>query len=131
MSHWENQIIEGQYLFYRHGIYYHIFFFHQLCTLWFIFCFSNKLGKWDLKYSLIADIISVYTHFMVRTKYDGLEGVVKCFQQPFLPKLHPHLAVVQHDVTTGLDLTLLDLRLFFAPHCKFTGTPACHINCGN
>jgi len=23
------------------------------------------------------------------------------------------------------------VRLYFAPHCKFTGTPACLKNCGN
>lgn len=31
----------------------------------------------------------------------------------------------------GLGLMLRGVRLYFAPHCKFTGTPAFLVNCGN
>jgi len=34
-------------------------------------------------------------------------------------------------VIIGLGLMLGGERLYFAPHCKFTGTPACLISCGN
>jgi hypothetical protein len=38
------------------------YLFPQLCTLWPIFCVSNKTKKWYLKYFLVTDIISVNIH---------------------------------------------------------------------
>lgn len=34
-------------------------------------------------------------------------------------------------VIIGLDSMPDGFRLYFAPRCKFTGTPACLVNCGN
>ena len=34
-------------------------------------------------------------------------------------------------VAVGLGSTLRDVRLYFAPHCKVTSTPVCHLNRGN
>jgi len=45
-----------------------MYFIHQLCTKCFIFCLSNKLRKHDLKYFLVINIISLDTHFRVRTQ---------------------------------------------------------------
>jgi hypothetical protein len=45
-----------------------MYFFHQLDTQCSIFCLSNKLRKYDLKCFLVINIISLDTHFRVRTQ---------------------------------------------------------------
>ena len=50
------------------------YFFHQLYTLWFIFCISNKVRKGNLKYLLVTDNISIHTYFRVRTTYNEYQN---------------------------------------------------------
>ena len=73
MSHWEYQITEEQYVLFTGTAFNIMHFFHQLCTQRFIFCISNKLRKHDLKYFLVIDIISLDTHFRVRTQRMNLK----------------------------------------------------------
>ena len=51
-----------------------MYFFHQLCTQ----CFISCLKQWqqDIKYFLVTDVISINTHFKVRTTH-GAEGYHK------------------------------------------------------
>jgi hypothetical protein len=46
---------------------FNITYFSANCVQCFIFCLSNMLRKQDMKYFRVTDIISIYTHFRIRT----------------------------------------------------------------
>jgi len=73
MSCSENWTTEEQYVFMDTG--FNIPYFpHPLCTQFFIFSLSNKLRKWDLKYWLVTDTVSINTQFRVRNTYDAFQS---------------------------------------------------------
>jgi hypothetical protein len=62
---------------YGHSMNLNTYHLHHLCTQCFIFCLENKLRKWDLKYFLVTDIISINTQFRFWTTYDELQSSTK------------------------------------------------------
>jgi len=54
---------------------------------------------------------------------------VSIFSLANIDWLMQHLAL--RIVTAGPGAIVCEVRLYSAPHFKFTGTPACHLNRGN
>lgn len=57
------------------------YFFSQFCTQCFMFCVTDKQKMQGLKYFLVINVISMNTHFLVRTTYDEFQSSTKMISQ--------------------------------------------------
>jgi len=72
-SHWENWITKGQHVFYRHSILYYILFQTLVDTVFHVLPLKQTGGT--------RDIISINTHFRVRTTYDKFQSSTDLISQ--------------------------------------------------
>jgi hypothetical protein len=81
MSHWEKMNYRREVWIFICMVFNITYFSHQLFTQSFMSCLSNKLRKWDLKFFLITDIISINTYCRLRPTYDEFQNSTNLLSQ--------------------------------------------------